>query len=143
MSGEIILWRGIILPSPSAPGGVLKQRTAVKTRMAGEHHVVAGRAAKPVDRIEIGGRTMSGEGSASYFEPMGISPRPTGGLEFEGMRYVRGAGFQKVAAQVARQAGEEPDANEAQRLLSIAEYWVRLAEIEDWERDRPVSESSH
>ncbi len=39
--------------------------------------------------------------------------------------------FRKWAAQVARQAGEEPDANQAQRLLSIAEYWVRLAEVED------------
>jgi hypothetical protein len=36
--------------------------------------------------------------------------------------------FRKWAAQVARQAGEEPDAAEAQRLLSIAEYWVRLAD---------------
>jgi len=27
--------------------------------------------------------------------------------------------FRKWAAQVARQAGEEPDANEVQRLLSI------------------------
>jgi len=39
--------------------------------------------------------------------------------------------FRRWAAQVARQAGEEPDANQAQRLLSIAEYWVRLAEVED------------
>ena len=39
--------------------------------------------------------------------------------------------FRKWAAQVARQAGEEPDAAEAQRLLSIAEYWVRLADGEE------------
>jgi hypothetical protein len=38
--------------------------------------------------------------------------------------------FRKWAAQVARQAGEEPDAAEAQRLLSIAEYWVQLADSE-------------
>jgi hypothetical protein len=41
--------------------------------------------------------------------------------------------FRKWAAQVARQAGEEPDANEARRLKGIAEYWVRLAELEDWQ----------
>jgi hypothetical protein len=39
--------------------------------------------------------------------------------------------FRKSAAQVARQAGEEPDAAEAERLLSIAEYWVRLADNEE------------
>jgi len=39
--------------------------------------------------------------------------------------------FRKWAAQVARQAGEEPDAAEAQRLLNIAEYWVRLADDEE------------
>jgi hypothetical protein len=39
--------------------------------------------------------------------------------------------FRKWAAQVARQAGEEPDEAEAQRLLSIAEYWVQLADSED------------
>ena len=39
--------------------------------------------------------------------------------------------FRKWAAQVARQAGEEPDAAEAQRLLSIAECWVRLADGEE------------
>lgn len=45
--------------------------------------------------------------------------------------------FRKWAAQVARQAGEEPDANEARRLLSIAEYWVRLAEVEDLAKRLP------
>jgi hypothetical protein len=39
--------------------------------------------------------------------------------------------FRKWAAQVARQAGEEPDVAEAQRLLSIAEYWLRLADSEE------------
>jgi hypothetical protein len=43
--------------------------------------------------------------------------------------------FRKWAAQVARQAGEQPDPNEAQRLLSIAEYWVRLADAEEWTQD--------
>jgi len=39
--------------------------------------------------------------------------------------------FRKWAAQIARQAGEEPDVAEAQRLLSIAEYWLRLADSEE------------
>ena len=43
-----------------------------------------------------------------------------------------GKHLRKWAAQVARQAGEEPDAVEAQRLLSIAEYWVRLADSEEF-----------
>jgi hypothetical protein len=47
--------------------------------------------------------------------------------------------FRKWAAQVARQAGEEPDAAEAQRLLSIAECWVRLA---DGEESKQVKTSS-
>jgi hypothetical protein len=47
-----------------------------------------------------------------------------------------GLRFRKWAAQVARQAGEEPDDAEAQRLLSIAEYWVRLADRE--ESNQPV-----
>jgi hypothetical protein len=46
--------------------------------------------------------------------------------------------FRKWAAQVARQAGEEPDAAEAQRLLSLAEYWVRLADSE--ESNQPVDD---
>jgi hypothetical protein len=51
--------------------------------------------------------------------------------------------FRKWAAQVARQAGEQPDANEARRLLNIAQYWVRLAEAEDWQRDTSVSVTAH
>jgi hypothetical protein len=42
-----------------------------------------------------------------------------------------GSCFRKWAAQVARQAGEEPDEAQAQRLLSIAEYWLQLADRED------------
>ena len=51
--------------------------------------------------------------------------------------------FRGWAARVARQADREPDAKEAQRLMSIAEYWVKLTEIEDWQRDSPVSETAH
>jgi len=51
--------------------------------------------------------------------------------------------FRKWAARVARQAGKEPDATEAQRLMSIAAYWAKLAEIEDWQRDNVVSGTKH
>jgi hypothetical protein len=51
--------------------------------------------------------------------------------------------FRGWAARVARQADKEPDAKEAQRLMNIAEYWVRLADIEDWQRDGTVSETKH
>ena len=51
-----------------------------------------------------------------------------------------GSHYRKWAAQVARQAGEEPDAAEAQRLLSIAEYWVQLADSE--ESDQPAADRS-
>jgi len=68
---------------------------------------------------------------------------PQVGWNLEGCSMSEARNFRRWAAQVARQAGEEPDANEAQRLLSIAEYWVRLAEIEDWQRDRPGPNTSH
>ena len=48
--------------------------------------------------------------------------------------------FRRWAARVARQAGEEPDAKEAQRLMSIAEYWAKLADIEDT-RESPDDET--
>jgi hypothetical protein len=53
-----------------------------------------------------------------------------------------GMHFRKRAAQLARQAGEEPDAAEAQRWLSIAEYWVRLADSEEWMRNQSVTNPS-
>jgi hypothetical protein len=49
---------------------------------------------------------------------------------------LHGLHLRKWAAQVARQAGEEPDPDEAQRWLSIAEYWVRLADSEEF--NQPV-----
>ena len=51
--------------------------------------------------------------------------------------------FRGWAARIARQAGQERDAKEAQRLMSIAEYWVRLAEMKDWRHDTPINETSH
>jgi hypothetical protein len=53
------------------------------------------------------------------------------------------ADFRGWAARIARQAGQERDAKEAQRLKSIAAYWVKLAEIEDWQRDTAINETSH
>jgi hypothetical protein len=43
--------------------------------------------------------------------------------------------FRSWAARVAQQSTKERDSNEAQRLMSIAGYWERLADIEDWQRD--------
>jgi hypothetical protein len=51
--------------------------------------------------------------------------------------------FRGWAARMARRADEEPDVNEAQRLMSIADYWVKLAEIEDWQRDSAASQPVH
>jgi hypothetical protein len=53
--------------------------------------------------------------------------------------------FRSWAARAARQATKERDASEAQRLMSIAKYWERLADIEDWQRDdeRPDAWKSH
>ena len=53
------------------------------------------------------------------------------------------ADFRGWAARIARQAVQARDAKEAQRLMSIAEYWVKLAEMEDWQRATPTSETSH
>jgi hypothetical protein len=41
--------------------------------------------------------------------------------------------FRNWAARVAGQASSEPNASEARRLRSIAAYWERLADIEDWQ----------
>ena len=50
--------------------------------------------------------------------------------------------FRAWAARLAIKAGNEPDPGEFQRLMSIADYWKRLADLDDWERDgfRPASE---
>jgi hypothetical protein len=50
--------------------------------------------------------------------------------------------FRSWAARVARQATKERDTSEAQRLMSIAVYCERLADLEDWECDGlPASEA--
>jgi hypothetical protein len=43
--------------------------------------------------------------------------------------------LRKWAAEAARQAQVEKDANEARRLSSFAQYWTRLAELEASKRD--------
>jgi hypothetical protein len=50
--------------------------------------------------------------------------------------------FRAWAARLAIKAGNEPDSEEFQRLMSIADYWKRLADLDDWERDgfRPASQ---
>jgi hypothetical protein len=50
--------------------------------------------------------------------------------------------FRSWAARVADQAAKERDDSEVLRLMSIAGYWERLADIEDWQRDGlPPSEA--
>jgi hypothetical protein len=43
--------------------------------------------------------------------------------------------LRKWAAEAALQAAIEKDENEARRLSSFAQYWTRLADTEDWQRD--------
>jgi hypothetical protein len=47
--------------------------------------------------------------------------------------------LRKWAAGAAQQARIEKDANEARRLQSFAQYWTRLADTEDWQRDHEVA----
>jgi hypothetical protein len=51
--------------------------------------------------------------------------------------------FRVWADRLASKAAKEPDPHESQRLMSIVEYWKRLADLDDWERDgfRPTSEA--
>src|SRR5258708_39621546 len=71
-----------------------------------------------------------------------------GGLEFGGTPYVRGAGFEEMggpgSSSGRRGAGRERSAAVVEhRGILGAEYWVRLAEMEDWQRDRPGWDNSH
>ena len=53
--------------------------------------------------------------------------------------------FRVWAARLSSKADKEPDPRESQRLMSIVEYWKRLADLDDWERDgrRPSGAKSH
>jgi hypothetical protein len=105
--------------------------------------LVAGRTPKPVTGLEVGGPDDQRRCRESFLNLQDIPETQRQGWNLEECRMSEARNFRRWAAQVARQAGEEPDANEAQRLLSIAEYWVRLAEMEDWRRDRPGQDTSH
>lgn len=54
-----------------------------------------------------------------------------------------GPDFRVWAARIASRASKDPDPQEFQRLMSIADYWKRLADLDDWERDgfRPASDA--
>jgi hypothetical protein len=51
--------------------------------------------------------------------------------------------FRAWAARLEIKAGDELEPDEFRRLMSIVEYWKRLADLDDWERDgfRPASEN--
>jgi hypothetical protein len=50
--------------------------------------------------------------------------------------------FRGWAARVASQAPKEHDDNEVLRLMSIAIYWERLTDLDDWRRDGSPSEAT-
>jgi hypothetical protein len=47
--------------------------------------------------------------------------------------------LRKWAAEAAQQASTEKDASEARRLQSFAQYWTRLADTEEWQRDHEAA----
>jgi len=132
----------IQLPSLATHGAV-KKRTELKTRMAGEDRSWPAGRRKLLPKLRSADRTMSGGAASHFLNLQDIPETQLEGWNLEGRRMSEARDFRRWAAQVARQAGEEPDANEAQRLLSIAEYWARLAEMEDCQRDRPGRDASH
>ena len=132
----------IQLPSLATHGAV-KKRTELKTRMAGEDRSWPAGRRNLLLESRSADRTMRCGAASHFLNLQDIPETQLEGWNLEGRRMSEARDFRRWAAQVARQAGEEPDANEAQRLLSIAEYWVRLAEREDWQRDRPGQDISH
>jgi hypothetical protein len=50
--------------------------------------------------------------------------------------------FRRRAIQFAHKAAQQPDEDEADRLRSIARYWFRLADAEDWVSE-PLKHTSH
>ena len=80
----------------------------------GRRSFVAGRTPKPVAGIEISGPDDEGRCRKSFFEPAGHSRDSTGGLEFGGLPYVRGAEFQEMggpgSSSSRRGAGRERSA---------------------------------
>ena len=80
----------------------------------GRRSFVAGRTPKPVAGIEISGPDDEVRCRKSFFEPAGHSRDSTGGLEFGGLPYVRGAEFQEMggpgSSSGRRGAGRERSA---------------------------------
>src|SRR5712664_1928235 len=118
---------------PLATHGAVRKRTELKTRMAGEDRSWPGRTPRPVAGIEIGGPDDERWCRKSFFEPAGHSRDSTGGLEFGGMPYVRGAEFQEMggpgSSSSRRGAGRERSAAvvEHRRILGQACRDGRLA----------------
>jgi len=85
-----------------------------QNRDRGRRSFVAGRTPKPVTGIEIGGPDDQWWCRKSFFEPAGHPRDSTGGLEFGGMPYVRGAEFQEMggpgSSSSRRGAGRERSA---------------------------------
>jgi hypothetical protein len=50
--------------------------------------------------------------------------------------------FRSWAARVADQAANERDDREVLRLMSIAVYWERLADLEDWRQPGGIPASN-
>ena len=129
--------------STVAPHGAVKKRTELKTGITCEDRSWPTGRRNLLAELRSTDRTMMAVAARHFLNRQDIPRHPLVGWDLEGCSMSEARNFRRWAAQVARQAGEEPDANEAQRLLSIAEYWVRLAEIEDWQRDQPSQNTSH
>jgi hypothetical protein len=91
-------------------------------------------------------REASGQRPVSERSPLNLSVRLETLLGWSGhsWRYDMSEvpDFRVWADRLASMAGKESDPIETQRLMSIVEYWKRLADLDDWERDgaRPASE---
>ena len=129
--------------STVAPHGAVKKRTERKTGITCEDRSWPTGRRNLLAESRSTDRTMMAVAARHFLNRQDIPLDPLVGWNLEGCSMSEARNFRRWAAQVARQAGEEPDVNEAQRLLSIAEYWVRLAEIEDWQRGQPGQNTSH
>src|SRR5882757_3241299 len=125
---------------PLATHGAVQEADCTQDQDGGRRSLVAGRR-NLLPKSRSADRTMSGGAASHFLNLQDIPETQLEGWNLEGCRMSEARNFRRWAAQVARQAGEEPDANEAQRLLSIAEYWVRLAEMEDCSTTGPVGTS--
>lgn len=51
--------------------------------------------------------------------------------------------FRQRAIQFTHKAAQQADADEANRLLSIASYWFRLADAEEWSVEPASQKTNH